>query len=415
MLLCEAISMATVATTDSGIAEYCNDDKWYLGQLHEDWQAILAELGPEGADKVHSQAINTSWEPVKQIIAESAKEVSINAVFHIGDHRGLLFRHGDEYLDRRIRIASEMKFVTAVLTLRLVELGMFRLDDKVNAWLDFWPTGKNDSRSSVTIRHCLAFTAGFSSEAPVANDSRSYELRCNQGSARDCAKQVVQKPHTSPPGTVWTYSNDNLLIVAAVIESASDTSFERLLIEQIYQRTRPPMTSTHPYRMDDSPDPGTHMWSTARDMQRFLDSYFNGHLISKGMSRELEADQLIDVERRVFLGMERKGRPYNTGTFGLGVWRADPLYQQEFANWCNTGSPCIYEPNHFDSVLVVSRPWQSKGVQCEWRYSSSCSFYFHMQILGKNATNKMFSMMKGLSHRITREVTRILNGSSGGL
>ena len=48
-----------------------------------------------------------------------------------------------------------------MLLVSLVEAGIMGLDDPVHKWLSFWPDATADSRSWITLRHCLAFTTGY--------------------------------------------------------------------------------------------------------------------------------------------------------------------------------------------------------------------------------------------------------------
>merc|ERR1719215_548498 len=98
-----------------------------------------------------------------------------HSAVHVGNEHGLLFHYGVELLgDRRVRIASEMKFIHSVLTMRLVELGYVQLDDLLSKWLPWWPTEETDSRSFVTLRHTLSMTTGFYGVKGTTMDGRPY-------------------------------------------------------------------------------------------------------------------------------------------------------------------------------------------------------------------------------------------------
>jgi len=341
-------------------------------------------------------------------------------VVHIGDERGLLFRYGHQHQDRKISIASEMKPISTTVAMRLVELGVLGLDDQANRWLDWWPNSTADSRSYITLRHCLAFTTGFYGVYgtdqnggpgdfwPWHQDGGWFELACKETGPIQCAKEVLAKtPHLAPPGTMWTYTADHLRIAAAMMVAATGKLFGELLHEHVFSRTDPPMTSTRPYKFFKYWNPASNVASTARDMQRFMNSYFKGLLLSNESVQEMEADQQVDTKVRYFIGKATEGRPKGHGLFGLGWWRSHSTRTE-----CGVYDWCIFGPSHYMSMTAIQRQWpQYLGKEkCDWEHSESCSFYFHFQntdLLDAAAARAKF---REVGHTIERHVREILIG-----
>jgi CubicO group peptidase (beta-lactamase class C family) len=224
----------------------------------------------------------------------------------------------------------------------------------------------------------------------------------------DCAKRVLATtPHIAPPGTIWTYSADHLRIAVAVLSAATGKHFGALLHEHVFSRTVPPMTDTRPYKSFKYWNPASNTASTSRDIQRFMDAYFRGLLLSNESAREMEADQQTDTKVRYFMGYATRGRPKDHGLFGLGWWRSHSEHTQ-----CGVHEWCIFGPSHFKSLTAIERPWDEylgKKV-CHWEHSKSCSFYFHFQntdLLDAAAAEIRF---KDLSHIIERHARRVLIG-----
>jgi len=266
--------------------------------------AACKKAGTCGAEHLHHPDAPPSklWEKLRYEIWKITRQYQ--AVVHVGDHRGLLFRYGEKWDNKPISIASELKPITGVLAMRLVETGVIGLDDKVNRWLSWWPTSTADSRSYVTLRHCLSFTSGFYGFEDVPPDTFGHEYSipqdkvdwweffCKSTDAIECAKRVLKHTkHAAPPGTIWTYTADHFRIAAAVMVAATHKPFGVLMHEHIFRRTAPEMLHTHKYKRYQYWNPSSHAISTARDYQRFMDAYFNGRLVSNRSLHEIESDQ----------------------------------------------------------------------------------------------------------------------------
>jgi len=279
------------------------------------------------------------------------------------------------------------------VAMRLVELGVIGLDDKLNKWLAWWPRETADSRSYITLRHCLSFTSGFYGNDvanldgtphewyPIPQNPEPfewYELQCYHADAIECAKVVLRKvPHISPPGVLWTYTEDHLRLAVAVMAASTGKSLGELMEQHLFSRTVPPMRKTKKYsKRVDHWNPGSNVISSARDYQRFLDSYFRGRLISNHSQHEMEADSQIYTKARYFMGVPSEGRPKDHGLFGLGFWRSHSERTQ-----CGVWGFCAYAPSYFMSTGVVERSWPHYigNKKCPWKNSDSCSFYYHWQ------------------------------------
>jgi len=351
------------------------------------------------------------------------KSFPYKVVVHVGDERGLFFRYGKKYQDKNIRLASEFKPMTAVVAMRLVELGVLNLDDRVNKWLSWWPRETADSRSYITLRHCLSFTSGFYGQHmsqldgspnewypfnPNAEPFEWYELECKEEDAILCAKNVLFKvPHISPPGVLWTYTEDHLRIAVAMMVAATGKSLGDLMEEHLFRRTVPPMKRTRKYsRRVDHWNPGSNVISSARDYQRFLDSYFRGRLVANHTQHEMEADSQVYTKARYFMGVPGEGRPKDHGLFGLGFWRSHSVKTQ-----CGVYGWCAYAPSYFMSTGVVERDWArfTGAKKCPWAHSDSCSFYYHWQNIDHMSLHTAQYRFHSFSREIGMKVHELLS------
>ena len=227
-----------------------------------------------------------------------------------------------------------------MLLVSLVEAGIMGLDDPVHKWLSFWPDATADSRSRITLRHCLAFTTGYVDHSyggsgclglgcvdrfaqapamaaahqrhPLQNvytempiypqpssavslclsnlslslhvsvsppPRRSLSTRFVDRSTLDCAKLVLDtKPHDHPAGTHFAYNSEHYRIAAAMAVAAAGRPLMELIEDYIFERTLPPMRSTT-FADPGNPNLASEMTTTAEDYQAFFSSYFNGVLV----------------------------------------------------------------------------------------------------------------------------------------
>ncbi|MFJ8820969.1 serine hydrolase [Streptomyces sp. NPDC102467] len=117
-------------------------------------------------------------------------------------------------------LASVSKLFTSILAVQAIERGVLELEAKVAAYLpDFAGGGKQD----VTIRQLLTHTSGFRAWIPL------YKEATREGQLRLVWNEVP----LNPPGTVYLYSDLNLISLQLVLEKLTGKSLDVLLRERI--------------------------------------------------------------------------------------------------------------------------------------------------------------------------------------
>lgn len=129
--------------------------------------------------------------------------------------------------DTRFRLASLSKLLTSVTALRLCELGVLGLQQRVSDWLgDFRPRLADGREAAITLRHVLSHTSGLSYgfEQPPGN---AYQLAGVSDGLDDVPLTLEQNlqrlahvPLLFKPGSAWGYSLATD-VLGAVIEKAS--------------------------------------------------------------------------------------------------------------------------------------------------------------------------------------------------
>ncbi|MFC8829956.1 serine hydrolase [Streptomyces sp. NPDC057137] len=117
-------------------------------------------------------------------------------------------------------LASVSKLFTSVLAVQQIERGALVLAERVASYLpDFGGAGKQD----VTVRQLLTHTSGFAAWIPL------YREPTREGKLR----MLMAEAPTSPPGSVYRYSDLNLISLQLVLEKITGRPLDVLLREEI--------------------------------------------------------------------------------------------------------------------------------------------------------------------------------------
>ena len=129
--------------------------------------------------------------------------------------------------DTVFRAASVSKFITALGAMKLKEQGLLELDRDVNEYLPFPLRHPKAPDAPISLRMLLSHTAGI-------HDGAAY----NTGIVKNVPLSDLLKGDSFTdhlPGTKWEYSNFGAGIAGAVMEAATNTDFETLMQETVFQ------------------------------------------------------------------------------------------------------------------------------------------------------------------------------------
>jgi D-alanyl-D-alanine carboxypeptidase len=133
-------------------------------------------------------------------------------------------------LDTPFFIASQGKMFTAVAILQLVEAGQVGLDDPVGKYLTDYPN--RDVATKVTIRHLLTHKGGTGDIGIL----RPYE-GANRAWVKTIADVIELNGARGPsfePGTSIEYSNYGFMLLGAIVEKVSGTSYMDYVREHVF-------------------------------------------------------------------------------------------------------------------------------------------------------------------------------------
>ncbi|MED4783853.1 serine hydrolase domain-containing protein [Brevibacillus choshinensis] len=127
----------------------------------------------------------------------------------------------------KFRIGSITKSFTAMAILLLCQKGVLHLEDPINLHLDGLASG-----DKVTIHHLLTHTSGIPNFTSFP-DYWSTTMRM-PSTLPEIIRSFAQLPLDFTPGTRYHYSNSGYILLTAIIEKASCTSYANYLRENIW-------------------------------------------------------------------------------------------------------------------------------------------------------------------------------------
>ncbi|MGW6745260.1 serine hydrolase [Streptomyces sp. NPDC055025] len=117
-------------------------------------------------------------------------------------------------------LASVSKLFTSILAVRRIERGELELEERVAAYLpEFGRAGKED----ITVRQLLTHTSGFRAWVPLYT-APTYE---------DRLELLWNEAPLHPPGTVYLYSDLNLISLQLILERIGGRRLDALLHDEI--------------------------------------------------------------------------------------------------------------------------------------------------------------------------------------
>ena len=196
--------------------------------------AVLLQAGTACADSMEP----AHFSEISQLIDSLARQDKFSGTVLIARHGNILLQKTAGMAEKerntpvethtRFNIASVGKMFTSVAIAQLVEKGKLDYDDRVVKHLGFLP---EETFGSITIAHLLSNTSGLGN----THDKAEYL------SIRDTAKTLqqyiglcLQDTLLFTPGTQFHYSNYGYILLGAVIEKITETSYFDYVADQIF-------------------------------------------------------------------------------------------------------------------------------------------------------------------------------------
>ncbi|WP_328941355.1 beta-lactamase family protein [Streptomyces sp. NBC_00250] len=142
--------------------------------------------------------------------------------------------------------------------LRLVDQGEVRLDDPVSRWL---PDLEDGDR--ITLRMLAASTTGLVDYVTAAGFGESvYANPFRQWTAKELVALSTSHPRWYEPGTNWSYSHANFVLLGAALEKITGTRLDVLLRHEVLRPLG--LRETRNSFTPDIPEPVLHAFTAER-------------------------------------------------------------------------------------------------------------------------------------------------------
>jgi CubicO group peptidase (beta-lactamase class C family) len=152
-------------------------------------------------------------------------------------------------------LSSVSKMFTAVTIAKLVERKQLSFDRTLGSLLPEYPSA--EAREQVTVRHLLTMSSGIPDLFRVPE---FWAQVATLKSPTDFWKFFAMSPLQFRPGTQWSYSNSNFLLLGAIIERQTGRAFTSVVEAELF---RPLGMASIRYEVGGSPQP-LHTHSTCR-------------------------------------------------------------------------------------------------------------------------------------------------------
>jgi CubicO group peptidase (beta-lactamase class C family) len=260
---------------------------------------------------------------VEAFATKLAASDEFSGVVLVTRHGQPLVRRGYGLADRKagrpntpetpFMLSSVSKMFTAVTIAKLVERKQLSFDSTLGSLLPEYPSA--EARDQVTVRHLLTMSSGIPDLFRVPE---FWAQVATMKSAVDFWRFFATSPLQFQPGTQWSYSNSNFLLLGTIIERQTGRPFISVVEAELfrplglastryevggspqpalgYTRTPPAgarADSARWYQAWEEPKPGddcipcTPMgggYSTADDLARFADALVGKRILNRDMT-----------------------------------------------------------------------------------------------------------------------------------
>ncbi|HYX68001.1 MAG TPA: serine hydrolase domain-containing protein [Terriglobales bacterium] len=174
-------------------------------------------------------------------------------------------------MDTPFGLASMGKMFTGVSVAQLAQAGKLSFDDPVSKYL---PEAPHKLADKITIHQLLTHTSGL---APFL-DGKLFDAHRGARAYSEYLADIFKEPMVAPPGSKFSYSNGDYVVLAAIVEKLTGDSFPAYLQAHVYG----------PAGMEHS----TLGTTTAGDMVRFGEALRGHRLLSAENTERLLAGKV---------------------------------------------------------------------------------------------------------------------------
>ena len=160
----------------------------------------------------------------------------------------------------RFLIASVSKTFTSVAVQKLAEEKKLSLDDPIERWLPADLVQKIPNGRVITVRQLLDHTSGIADYNEISIILKEYQNPVIPVTYQAAMEQGITESPLYPPGTNYTYSNVNYILLTLIIDKAAGVPYEDYVTRNIFV----PVGMNDTFIQEINHIPGPHMTATQR-------------------------------------------------------------------------------------------------------------------------------------------------------
>lgn len=271
-------------------------------------------------------------------------------------------------------IGSISKVFTGVLIMQLQDDGILDVDDALSDWLEDDLIGEIENAKEVSLRQLLNHTSGIRDYLATEQYINALNTPFFQETQAEKLRYVYGKKADLPPGTRFSYSNTNYVLLGLVIEKARQMSLwdavetyitQPLGLENAEMGTHDipiPSGTARPYRyirggkyqdvmsfaVADAATGDGGVASNMQDLNIFIEALFDGKLMSDAALQEMIGDPVLVGEDQADFDWPDEG-------YGLGISKWNSPHGTGYGHTGGTSTYStilIYFPDQKSSIAI---------------------------------------------------------------
>ncbi|TDW99763.1 serine hydrolase domain-containing protein [Dinghuibacter silviterrae] len=253
-----------------------------------------------------------NFKPLDQVLEANQKNLDKNFTVLVDKNNQLVYGRemGEAKANLPVPVGSISKWLTAALTLALVDQGKLSLDDKVSTYL---PIFKTYGKAYITVRQCLTHFTGLAGAGIGSFHLGKYSTL--EAEVNDlCAKREIG----TNPGTEFRYTDAGYAIAGRVLEVITKKSFAQLVKETLF-RPLNMQRSSFPFGVS-AVDPADGALCSPLELLNFATMILNkGVFNGKRVLSEASVAELLKAETTA---AQIKSSPIGVDgyTYAMGAW-----------------------------------------------------------------------------------------------
>lgn len=240
-------------------------------------------------------------------------ETSVDFTFSVkrADGREYTFSRGNSSLQTFYESASTSKLVSAVVILRLVELGYLALTDNPQDYIESWPIDSHDPLYQMNLAQLLSFTSGLENEALCLN-SGTFNFE-------DCVNNIATRNanNGNTPGESFYYSSSHLQVAGYMAYKAFGVNSWQELFTHFTVQTGLFSQSLFDLPSATNPRLAGGMHWTGEEYLAFLSALKKGEILNSNSMDLLLTDHIENAEVDYSPAFEKLGEDWK---YGFGLW-----------------------------------------------------------------------------------------------